>query len=79
MATLTLTPPTAERTDATPGRLETTLYDLLAALNAAAGPEDEEVVLAAMVHLLQTSRITCTHGGTTYRLVCEEADSLCRL
>jgi hypothetical protein len=79
MTTLTLTPPTAERTVSKQEWLETTLYDLLAALNAAAGPEDEEVVLATMVHLLQTSRITCTHGGTTYRLVCEEADSLCRL
>jgi hypothetical protein len=77
MSTLRLTPSTTERTVSPPGRLQTTLYDLIAAINTEAGPEDEEVMLATMVHLLQTYCITYTHGGTPYRLVCDEADCLC--
>jgi hypothetical protein len=68
MSTLTQAPATVERTFSTPVRLQTTLYDLIAAINTETEPEEEEVALMTIVHLLQTYRITCTHGGATYHL-----------
>ena len=79
MSTLTQAPPTVARTFSTPVRLQTTLYDLIAAINAETEPEEEEVALATIVHLLQTYRITCTHGGATYRLVYDDAECLGRV
>ena len=38
--------------------IRTTLYDLMAAINAAVGPENEEAVVAIVVHLLGTGQIT---------------------
>jgi len=54
-------------------RRQTTLYDLLAALHADVGPNDDAVVTAAVVHLLQTHRVIYTSGGTRYRLVWDGA------
>ena len=79
MSTLTQAPPTVEWTFSTPVRLQTTLYDLIAAINAETEPEEEEVALATIVHLLQTYRATCTHGGATCRLVCDDAEGLDRV
>jgi hypothetical protein len=79
MPTLTQAPPTVERTFSPPVRLQTTLYDLIAAINAETGPEEEELALTTIVHLLQTYRLTYTHGGVTYRLVCDDAECLDRV
>jgi hypothetical protein len=49
--------------------IQTTLYDLLAALSAEVGPDEEAVLTAVVVHLLQTQRVTCTGDGAHYRLV----------
>ena len=49
--------------------IQTTLYDLLAALNAQVGPDEDAVVTAVVVHLLQTNRVTCTRTRKRYRLV----------
>jgi hypothetical protein len=76
MSTLTLAPPTVQRRFSTPVRLQTTLYDLIAAINAETEPEEEEVALMTLVHLLQSYRITCISDGTTYRLVCDDAEYL---
>jgi hypothetical protein len=48
--------------------IHTTLYDLSAALSAEVGPDEEEVVTAAVVHLLHTHRVTCTGHLQGYRL-----------
>jgi hypothetical protein len=80
MATLTQASPTAAQLDAVPPvHLQTTLYDLIAAINAEAEPEEDALVLATLVHLLQTYRITCTQGSTTYRLLCNAPDHLCQV
>jgi hypothetical protein len=42
----------------TPSRLTTTLYDLMAALQDVVGLEDDALVVATMVHLLQSGRLT---------------------
>ena len=49
--------------------LQTTVYDLLAALNAHVGPDEDAVVTAVVVHLLQTHRVICTSARAHYRLV----------
>jgi len=54
--------------------LQTTLYDLLAALSAEVGPDEDTVVTAAVVHLLLTHRVICTRGRARYRLVWDEAE-----
>ena len=50
--------------------IHTTLYDLSAALSAEVGPDEADVVTAAVMHLLNTHRITCTghrHINLPYR------------
>ena len=37
-------------------RITTTLYDLIAALNAEVDPEDDALVTAAVVHLINANR-----------------------
>ena len=44
--------------DAIPATITTTLYDLIAALQDAVQPDEDALVVAAMVHLLCTRRIT---------------------
>lgn len=48
--------------------IHTTLYDLSAALSAEVGPDEADVVTAAVVHLLNTHRVTCIGHLTGYRL-----------
>jgi hypothetical protein len=48
--------------------IHTTLYDLSAALSAEVGPDEEDVVTAAVIHMLNTRRVTCTGSLTGYRL-----------
>jgi hypothetical protein len=48
--------------------IHTTLYDLSAALSAEVGPDEEDIVTAAVMHLLHTHRVTCTGNLQGYRL-----------
>ena len=48
--------------------IHTTLYDLSAALSAEVGPDEEDVVTAAFMHLLNTHQVTCTGNLKGYRL-----------
>ena len=54
--------------------IHTTLYDLLAALHAEVEPDEDAVVTAVVVHLLQTHRVTCTANQQRYRLVWDGDD-----
>jgi hypothetical protein len=54
--------------------IETTLYDLIAALSAALGPDAAAVLTATVVHLLQTHRVMYTRGRARYRLVWDGAE-----
>jgi len=71
MSTLTQAHVTVARTFSEPVRLQTTLYDLIAAIHTEVGPDEEAVVLETIAHLLQTHRTTYTDGRKTYRLLCE--------
>ena len=66
----TMMPDVAGRGRQAPDRMAipTTLYDLRAALSAEVGPDEADVVTAAVVHLLKTHRVTCTGHLTGYRL-----------
>jgi hypothetical protein len=52
--------------------LRTTLYDLIAAVSAEVNPDEEDVVTATMIHILNTYRVTCRGDLEGYRLVCRE-------
>ena len=43
---------------ATPARLTTTLYDLIAAIQDGLSPDDDALVVATVVHLLRSGRLT---------------------
>jgi len=51
--------------------IETTLYDLIAAIAAEVGPHEEQVVTATVVHILNAYRVTCTGNRQGARLVCD--------
>lgn len=61
-----------------PTAIHTTLYNLIVALSAEVGPDDEDVVTATVIHLLQTYRVTGTGTLEGYRLVCDGAERLAR-
>ncbi len=47
----------------------TTLYDLIAAINAEVGAEEDDLVVACVVHLLKTQRLTYGGASAPQRLV----------
>src|SRR5215470_10608302 len=51
-------------------KIQTTLYDLVATLNAEFIPDEDHAVIATVVHLLNMHRVTCTGALRGYRLVC---------
>jgi len=57
------------RTAPSPLAIHTTLYDLIAALSAEVGPDEDDVLTAVVVHLLQTHRVTYMGDREHYRLV----------
>jgi hypothetical protein len=43
---------------ATSSAIRTTLYDVIGAIQDEAGPADDELVVASVIHLLRSGRIT---------------------
>lgn len=56
----------------------TTLYELIAAINAEVGVEEDDVVVACVVHLLNTQRLTYSDPSVPRRLVPARRSSLQR-
>jgi hypothetical protein len=54
---------TAVLEDTAPTTIITTLYDLIDAIQTAAGPHDDAIVVATVLHLLHSGRVTW-HGGS---------------
>lgn len=50
-----------------PAALTTTLYDLIAALQEAAGPDEDALVVAAVVDLMRSRRLTWRQGSQKRR------------
>ena len=53
-------------------KIQTTLYDLIATLNTEFSPDEDAVVTATVMHLLNTHRVTCTGALQGYLLVCND-------
>ena len=53
-------------------KIQTTLYDLIATLNAELSPDEDNVVTETVVHLLNTHHVTCTGALQGYRLLCHD-------
>ena len=56
MPALATCPAAPPATASDPANITTTLYDLVAALNAEVAPEDDALVTAAVVHLINANR-----------------------
>jgi len=54
-----------------PTPIQTTLYDLIAAIDAEVGPHEEDVMMATVVHFLNAYRITYTGNLKGFRLICD--------
>jgi hypothetical protein len=54
--------PRAQAKPASPATLTTTLYDLIAALQEAAGPDADDLVVATVLHLIDSGRLTWQWG-----------------
>jgi len=61
--------PCPARPAPSPAAIHTTLYDLIAALSAEVRPDEDGVLTAVVVHLLQTHRVTYMGDREHYRLV----------
>ena len=66
------------RRSSQPRAIQTTLYDLIAALSAEVEPDEDDLLAAAVVHLLHTHRVTCTGSLAGYRLVCDAGECSAR-
>jgi hypothetical protein len=52
--------------------IHTTLYDLIGAIDAAAGSDTHDVVTDVVSHVLKTYRVPCLGDYKGYRLVLDE-------
>ncbi len=78
METMVRTFSRTARQSPSPTKIYTTLYNLIAALSAEIEPDEEDVLTATVVHLLNTHQVTCTGDLQGYRLVCDEAECAAR-
>ena len=62
--------PAARTNTPVSGRIVTTLYDLIASLNAQVTPSEDELVITAMKHIMNTRRLTFLELPPTYRIKC---------
>ena len=57
-----------------PTTIQTTLYDLIAALSAEVPFDNDGILTATVVHFLNTHRVTYTGSLAGYRLVCDTGE-----
>lgn len=62
--------PTQAPADAEPTTIETTLYELIAAISAEAGPEEDDLILATVVHLVNSGQVRFTGDWKNAKVVC---------
>ena len=51
--------------------IHTTIYDLIEALNAETESHEEDIIIAALMHILNTKRVLCTGALQGYRMTCD--------
>jgi hypothetical protein len=54
--------------------IHTTLYDLIAAIDAEAGPDADDVVTATVIHLLNTYRVSCLGNFEGCQMISDDED-----
>jgi hypothetical protein len=54
--------------------IHTTLYDLIAAVDAEAGPDADDAVTATVMHVLNAYRVTCLGDFEGCQMICDEGD-----
>ena len=69
MPALATYPATVPTTFPEPTRITTTLYDLINALSAEVAPEDDYLVTAAVVHLINSGRARFVGSRKTLAIV----------
>jgi hypothetical protein len=69
MPALATAPATVPATSAKPTRITTTLYDLVDALRAEVDPEEDDLVTAAVVHLINSGRARFAGSRKTLAIV----------
>ena len=69
MQALATTLETVPTTSSPPVHITTTLYDLVEAVNAAVGPDEDRLVTAAVMHLLNSSRARFVGSRKTLTVV----------
>jgi hypothetical protein len=63
--------PSARRKPQEPIIIYTTLYDLIASINEEVGPDEEQLITATVVHLLNTYQVTYTEQPLKgHRIIC---------
>lgn len=60
---------TAPTPSSTPMRITTTLYDLVEAISAEVGPDEDHLVTAAVMHLINSSRARFVGSRKTLTIV----------
>jgi len=55
--------------------IHTTLYDLIAAINAEVGADQDDLVIALVVHLLKTHWLTCLGTVKPLRFVTDQSQA----
>jgi hypothetical protein len=58
--------------------IRTTLYDLIAAINGEVGADEEDLAIAAVVHLVKTHRLTYLGTSKPRRLVTDQSHFIWR-
>ena len=69
MPALAMYPATVPATSPEPTRITTTLYDLVDALSAEVDPQDDYLVTAAVVHLINSGRARFVGSRKTLAIV----------
>lgn len=60
---------TPAQSHADTGTIHTTLYDLIEAISAEVGPQEEHLVTATLVHLLNSGRVKFADDARQLRVV----------
>lgn len=70
MPIVTRSRPTHKTISSAPLEIQTTLFDLAAAIDAVCEPDNSQTAAALMQYIINSSRVTFTNGPTKWRFTC---------
>ena len=62
--------PTQAPAGAAPTAIETTLYELIAAISAEVGSEEDDLIVATVVHLVNSGQVRFTGEWENAKVIC---------